>query len=97
MRHPARLLVGRRLDLAGGLIIQIRIWEWPTKSEERPHGLKYSLFLGRAGERIIGYDNEAGKGDHRHYRDREERYRFTTMETLIRDFWSNVRKEIDHE
>jgi len=97
MRQPARLLVNGRLDLADGLIVQIRIWELPQKSEERPHGLKYSLFLGRAGERIIGYDNEASKGDHRHYRDHEERYRFTTMENLIRDFWSDVRKEIDDE
>jgi len=29
--------------------------------------LKYSLFYGRAGSRIVGYDNERDKGDHRHY------------------------------
>ena len=50
-------------------------------------------FDGRPGERIIGYDNETGKGDHRHYRDREETYRFTNYETLIRDFMNDVRKE----
>jgi hypothetical protein len=30
-------------------------------SDDRPHGLKYSLFYGRPGERIIAYDNETGK------------------------------------
>jgi hypothetical protein len=94
MSH-ATLLRSRRLDLAGGLIVQIKIWQLPKATEERPHGLKYSLFFGREGERIIGYDNEAGKGDHRHYRGREEPYRFTTMENLIRDFWSDVRQEIE--
>jgi len=52
-----------------------------------------SLFYGRPVERIIGYDNETGKGDHRHYRDREETYRFTNYETLIRDFMNDVRRE----
>lgn len=69
----------------------------PGATDERPHGLKYSLFFGRDGERIIAYDNEAGKGDHRHYGDREEPYRFTTMENLIADFWNDVKKEIEDE
>jgi hypothetical protein len=97
MRRTAQLLLSRRLDLASGLIVQIKIWRLPQTSDERPHGLKYSLFFGRDGERIVGYDNEAGKGDHRHYRDQEEPYYFTTMENLIRDFWNDVGKEIDHE
>jgi hypothetical protein len=97
MKTPATLLQNRRLDLANGAIIHIRIWQLPHKTDERRHGLKYSLFYGRKDERIIGYDNEAGKGDHRHYRDREEPYSFTTMEKLVADFWSDVRKEIEHE
>jgi hypothetical protein len=66
----------------------------PAATAERPHGLKYSLFYGRPGERIIGYDNEAGKGDHRHYRGKEKSYRFTNYENLIRDFMDDVRKEL---
>lgn len=69
----------------------------PGATDERPHGLKYSLFFGRDGERIIAYDDEAGKGDHRHYGDREEPYRFTTMENLIADFWNDVKEEIADE
>jgi hypothetical protein len=97
MMRQAILLQSRRLDLANGMIVQIRIWKLPRQTDERPHGLKYSLFYGRKGERIVGYDNEAGKGDHRHYRDREEPYAFVTMEQLVADFWNDVKKEIEHE
>ena len=46
---------------------------------------------GREGERTVGYDNEPGKGDHRHYAHREEPYTFTTPEQLIWDFLADVR------
>ena len=91
---PARLILGRKLLLDDGRIIQIRVWRLPEVDAERPHGLKYSLFFGRAGERIVGYDNEKGKGDHRHYRSREEPYRFSSLEQLIRDFENDVEREM---
>jgi hypothetical protein len=91
---PARLILDRKLLLDDGRIIQIRVWRLPEVDAERPHGLKYSLFFGRAGERIIGYDNEKGKGDHRHYPNREEPYRFSSLEQLIRDFENDVEQEM---
>ena len=86
-------LESQKLVLDDGAIIQIRVWRLPSATRERPHRLKYSLFYGRPGERIVGYDNEVGKGDHRHYRDREEPYRFSNYETLIREFMNDVRRE----
>ena len=38
-----------------------------------------------------GYDNERGKGDHRHVQGVENAYTFTTVEELMADFWSDVR------
>jgi hypothetical protein len=38
------------------------------------------------------YDNERGKGDHRHVADKEEPYTFTTIEKLIDDFKTDVRR-----
>jgi Family of unknown function (DUF6516) len=96
MRQTATLIRHRKLDLDDGTIIEIKIWRLPFSTIERPHGLKYSLFYGRNGERIIGYDNEAGKGDHRHYRTKEEKYQFKTLEQLILDFESDVKKETGH-
>ena len=94
---PSVLIENRKLLLANGAIVQIRIWRLDRVTTERPHGLKYSLFYGRPGIRIVGYDNERGKGDHRHYRDREESYAFTSFERLLADFWSDVRAEMENE
>lgn len=93
----AELLIDRKAALANGAIIEINVWRLPRPSQERPHGFKYSLFFGRRGERIVGYDNEAGKADHRHLRGREEPYRFESLEKLIEDFERDVLKEIGHE
>jgi hypothetical protein len=41
--------------------------------------------------REFGYDNERGKGDHRHFQGSERTYRFTTPGRLMSDFWDDVR------
>ena len=56
------------------------------------HRLKYSLFYGYSGKRVIGYDNERGKGDHKHLGDRQMDYRFTSVEQLVADFLAEVRR-----
>jgi hypothetical protein len=78
--------------LPDGSIVEMKIWEVPQPVPGSAHGLKYSLFYGRPGERLVGYDNERGKGDHRHLEGREERYTFTTPEQLIADFLADVRR-----
>ena len=42
---------------------------------------------------IIRYDNETGKGDHRHLRNREEPYLFKDVETLVADFLEDIESE----
>ena len=71
-------------------IVEMTIWLLPKSSAERPHRLKYSLFFGRDGVRLVGYDNERGKGDHRHVLSKEEAYRFVDVETLVADFLRDV-------
>jgi hypothetical protein len=68
------------------------IWQLPTSSPERPHGLKYRLYFGRDGQRIVGYDNERGKGDHKHILDVEKRYKFTTPQKLVADFLADIER-----
>ncbi|GGE17091.1 hypothetical protein GCM10011390_40250 [Aureimonas endophytica] len=89
----ARLLLDYKIVRSDGAIVQMRVWRLPEATPERPHGLKYSLFYGRGGRRIVGYDNERGKGDHRHYGDREEAYRFRSLAELIADFERDILKE----
>jgi len=62
----------------------------PVRGSE--HLFRYSLFYGEDGRRLVGYDNEAGKGDHRHYEGHEEAYVFTNYRQLLADFLADVRK-----
>ena len=78
--------------LPDGAIVQMTIWQLPLSTKERPHGLKYSLFYGGLAGRIVGYDNESGKGDHKHIRDVETRYKFIDIETMMADFLADVER-----
>ena len=70
----------------GAVLVEMVIWALPTTTTERPHGLKYRLYCGRQGECLVRYDNETGKGDHRHYGEHEETYRLHSLEQLIGNF-----------
>jgi hypothetical protein len=76
----------RRKLLQGDVLVEMVIWKLPKYSRSHPHGIKYRLFCGRSGECIVRYDNETGKGDHRHYGEAEEPYTFSGLDTLIDDF-----------
>lgn len=81
-----------RKDYPDGAIAELTIWQVPEPVLGSTHGLKYSLFYGYPGQRLVGYDNERGKGDHRHIEGQEEPYAFATVEALIADFVADVRK-----
>jgi Family of unknown function (DUF6516) len=86
----ANLLFRQRIDYDDGAIVEMVLWRVPSPVAPSTHGLKYSLFYGRAGVREVGYDNEYGKGDHRHFQGAETAYTFSTVEQLMSDFWSDV-------
>jgi hypothetical protein len=87
----ARLIRHRKRTYDDGMILEMVLWEVPEPVRGSKHGLKYSLFYGNENARLIGYDNEAGKGDHRHYGSFEEPYQFTTAGQLLEDFLQDVR------
>lgn len=74
-----------------GNIIEVKLWQ-VEPTIDKPHGYKYSLVYVVKGNRVIGYDNAEGKGDHRHYENRTEAYRFTNLRTLANDFYGDVEK-----
>lgn len=86
----AELLRRQKSVLSNGAILELVIWRLPKPVEGSRHSYKYRLFYGRTGERIVGYDNERPKGDHRHIDGSEEPYAFTTVENLVRDFLADV-------
>ena len=76
----------------GDLMVQLVIWQLSRTTPDRPHGLKYRLWCGRAGESVVRYDNETGKGDHRHDASGEQPYAFVSHEQLIEDFAADVER-----
>ncbi len=78
-----------------GDILEIKIWEVP-KSKDFPEGIKYSMVYVKVDEegarRILCYDNERGKGHHRHYFDEEERIEFKGWDELVRMFMEDVKE-----
>ncbi len=93
MRHmKAERAFYDRGEYPDGAIVEMTIWRVPQPVVGSAHNFKYSLFYGYPGRRIVGYDNERGKGDHRHLEAREEPYSFSSVEVLVADFLSDVRR-----
>lgn len=67
----------------GEVIVEMVIWVLPSP---RTNGHKYRRHCGRSGECVVRYDNEVGKGDHRHYGTTEMAYVFESMPKLLADF-----------
>jgi len=77
----------------GGRIIEVVIWHLPAPLPGSTHPYKYRLFYGQPdGRCIVRYDNERGKGDHRHVDDIEEPYRFFSLRRLVEDFEADIER-----
>lgn len=88
----AELILRDKKRLANGAIMEMVVWKLPRPDRDCPHGYKYRLYYGREGRRLVSYDNERGKGDHRHIGQREEPYRFVSPERLIADFMADIKR-----
>ena len=75
----------RRRDRNGDLAIAGAYGRTSTRLEVSPG------ICGGWRERVVGYDNETGKGDHKHFDKRELPYRFVDVETLVADFYADIR------
>lgn len=79
-----------RLGVGDGVTADIVIWKVPIPLRGSVHRFKYRLALVADGVCVLRYDNEAGKGDHRHVGGREFAYDFQDVEQLQVDFWTEV-------
>lgn len=86
----ATLLLRERHLVGEDIFAELVIWCVPRPVRASDHAFKYSLALVADGVCVLRYDNEAGKGDHRHLGDEEYRYDFVSPERLLADFWKDV-------
>jgi len=87
----AQLIIHNKITDELGNTVEIKLWK-VHKTAQMPNGIKYSLVYIVNGERAIGHDNAEGKGDHRHYYDKEIPYSFRGIRDLTQDFYKDIER-----
>ena len=88
----AKQIFKRRVVISQGSFVELLIWEVPKPVVASEHDYKYSLAFICDGECVLRYDNEAGKGDHKHIGNIEVNYEFINIDQLIADFFEDVKR-----
>ncbi len=86
----AKLMLNERLILSENAFVEMVVWLLPSPIYKSQHSFKYRLALVVEGNCVLRYDNEPGKGDHKHIGEDEVPYAFTTPQALLKDFWNDV-------
>lgn len=91
-KMKAELRLRDRIGLSETAFVELVVWSLPAPLSGSAHNFKYRLALVDAGVCIMRYDNEAGKGDHKHLGEVEVDYKFQGLGALMTDFWSDVER-----
>jgi hypothetical protein len=83
-------LVNARIAYYESAFAELVLWHLSSPLKGSAHSFKYRLAYVVRGECVLRYDNEVGKGDHRHFGKRESVYAFTTPDQLIADFKNDI-------
>lgn len=83
-------LLRSRVALSADAFAELVLWRVPKPVPGSTHEFKYRLAYVVNGTCVVRFDNESGKGDHRHFNARERPYTFETPDKLIADFQSDV-------
>ena len=93
----ATLIFDDRLALSETAFVELIVWSVPQPVRGNTHFFKYRLALIFRGICVLRYDNEAGKGDHKHSGTKEVAYEFIDLGTLQQDFWKDVETWMDQQ
>ncbi len=91
----AELLKQHRQRLPNGGLVEMKIWKLPGPVPPCDHAYKYRLVYVLDGQRLVGFDNERGKGDHKHLDGKESVYRFVSIDQLLDDFMAEVERRVE--
>ncbi len=86
----AQLITRFKNITTDGAILEVVVWKVPTPVPPTEHGYKYRAAYVVDGIRVVGFDNELGKGDHCHLDGLEMPYTFEGVDQLIEDFITAV-------
>jgi hypothetical protein len=85
-------LISTRIIHSESAFSELILWRLPKPLDGSLHSFKYRLAYVVCGECVLRYDNETGKGDHRHFDGKESSYSFKTPEQLIADFQKDIER-----
>lgn len=78
-------------EVIDGILLEMIAWHLPVAVLGCSHQFKYRFYAGRLdGTCLVRYDNERGKGDHKHIGETQQPYCFTTLVNLKNDFMQDV-------
>lgn len=83
-------LLRRKIVYSESSFAELVLWRVPEPLAGSSHPFKYRLAYVVDGECVLRFDNEAGKGDHRHVGAKESNYPFSTPEKLVADFQRGI-------
>jgi hypothetical protein len=86
----ATALLRSRVALSEDAFVELVLWRLPKPVPGSTQPFEYLLAYVVNGTCVVRYDNESGKGDHRHFNTRERLYVFETPEKLIADFQADL-------
>ena len=86
----AKLMLDERQIISEYAFVEMVVWLLQSPLSKSQHSFKYRLALVVEGNCVLRYDNEPGKGDHKHIGEDETPYTFTTAQALLKDFWNDV-------
>ena len=86
----ATLLARTRIVYSSNSFAELVLWRVPTPVPGSAHEFKYRLAYVVESVCLVRYDNEVGKGDHRHFGTTESLYQFSTPERLMVDFQKDI-------
>ena len=86
----ATLIARRRIVYSARAFAELVLSRVPEAVRGSAHGFKYRLAYVVDEVCVVRYDNEMGKGDHRHIEDLQTPYRFSTPDRLLADFHADI-------
>ena len=86
----AEPLLKERIIQSDNSFVELVVWKVPMPLIGSTHSFKYRLAFVVEGVCVLRYDNEAGKGDHKHRNGLEIAYSFKSPQHLLADFWHDV-------
>ena len=86
----AQPLFNRRIGITETAFVALVAWTLPRSVPGSVHRYKYRMALVVQGRCVLRYDNESGKGDHRHWDDQETPYVLTNIDQLVADFFNDI-------